>query len=63
MSSMVDKAKKNYWILEPISKFLFIIGYYWVVIPAKAGIHVQQDFQWTPAFAGVTDFIKLSILR
>ena len=34
-----------------------------VVIPAKAGIHVFQGFQWTPTFTGVTDSLEISILR
>ena len=51
-------------MIKPISKSLFITLPHSVVIPAKAGIHVSQGFQWPPAprlrtsrtgFAGVTD--------
>jgi hypothetical protein len=44
---------------KPVSKYLFIIGLpHPIVIPAQAGIHVFQGLQWTPAFAGVTDFLR-----
>jgi hypothetical protein len=29
------------------------------VIPAEAGIHFSQNFEWTPASAGVTTLLRI----
>jgi MoaA/NifB/PqqE/SkfB family radical SAM enzyme len=47
---LFNKSFKIGLTLEPISKFLFIIGLLPVVIPAQAGIHVFQGFKMDPRF-------------